>query len=145
MLILCVACTQKVDYSEQAHVERLEQYRNDKCAANILFHEARGESLLGQRAVYDVVMNRAAKGNRSVCEVMSERNAFSWNIQNSKHTKALRPMTQELHNLLQSVKNSDNVLSEKYLYFFGKHIKPKWSRKMSCSIVDSHLFCKEKA
>lgn len=44
------------------------------------FHEARGETLLGQMAVAQVVLNRAGRDPAKVCEVVQARQQFSWTI-----------------------------------------------------------------
>ena len=54
--------------------------RSLDCLARNIYHEARGESLLGQYAVAEVTMNRkAALGYpKTVCEVVYQKDAFSW-------------------------------------------------------------------
>lgn len=141
VLLLCLLLLICSQTQRETHVD-LEALRNERCMANALFHEARGESILGQRAVYDVVVNRSKASGKSVCEVIAERNAFSW-MTPGKHYKPMQPMSMELYNLLQSVEKSDRVLSGDYLWFFGKQIRPVWSRKMKCSTVDSHRFCRK--
>lgn len=50
-----------------------------RCVAQAVFHEARGESVQGQRAVADVVMNRARSGRwgGSACSVVNAPSQFS--------------------------------------------------------------------
>lgn len=50
-----------------------------RCVAQAVFHEARGESLRGQKAVADVVMNRARSGKwgRNACAVVNAPGQFS--------------------------------------------------------------------
>ncbi|AZF49625.1 MULTISPECIES: cell wall hydrolase [unclassified Pseudomonas] len=48
------------------------------CLALNIYHEARGEPLDGQIAVAMVTMNRADWQASSVCQVVYERNQFSW-------------------------------------------------------------------
>lgn len=52
------------------------------CLALTIYHEARGEPLVGQQAVAEVVLNRVKKRDKSVCEVVYEPKQFSWS--NSK-------------------------------------------------------------
>lgn len=51
-----------------------------KCMADNIFHEAGGESELGQKAVASVTMNRvlSPKFPKSVCGVVYQRGQFSW-------------------------------------------------------------------
>lgn len=48
------------------------------CLALNVYHEARGEPLMGQVAVALVTMNRAADDPSKVCSVVTERKQFSW-------------------------------------------------------------------
>lgn len=48
------------------------------CLALNIYHEARGEPLEGQIAIAMVTMNRAEWDTASVCEVVYQRNQFSW-------------------------------------------------------------------
>lgn len=51
-----------------------------RCLAMNIYHEARGESLLGQEAVASVTMNRVRNPRYpdSVCEVVWQPKQFSW-------------------------------------------------------------------
>lgn len=48
------------------------------CLALTIYHEARGEPILGQQAVAEVVLNRVDKRNQTVCQVVYEPKQFSW-------------------------------------------------------------------
>lgn len=50
-----------------------------RCVAQAVYHEARGEPMRGQRAVADVVMNRARSGRwgKSACAVVNAPRQFS--------------------------------------------------------------------
>ena len=48
------------------------------CLALNIYHEARGEPLEGQIAVAMVTMNRADWETSSICQVVYEKNQFSW-------------------------------------------------------------------
>ena len=52
-----------------------------------IYYEARGESIAGQQAVAEVVLNRTKQRDKSVCEVVFEPNQFSW----TKHTRKPPP------------------------------------------------------
>lgn len=53
--------------------------RDVRCLAQAVFHEARGEPLRGQRAVADVIMNRARSGKwgSGACAVVNAPSQFS--------------------------------------------------------------------
>ena len=50
------------------------------CLARNIYHEARGESNLGQRAVAWVTLNRAAHASfpEGICNVVNQPHQFSW-------------------------------------------------------------------
>lgn len=50
------------------------------CLALVVFQESRGEPEAGQIAVAKVVMNRADMRKLPVCEVLTEKGQFSWNV-----------------------------------------------------------------
>ena len=54
------------------------------CLATNVYHEARGESLTGQRAVADVTLNRVADARwpNDVCAVVWQPKQFSWTHDN---------------------------------------------------------------
>ncbi len=63
-----------------------------KCLADNLYHEARGESLAGIKAVASVVLNRVASKRwpNSICKVVYQRKQFSWaNKPDARHPKGL--------------------------------------------------------
>jgi N-acetylmuramoyl-L-alanine amidase len=59
------------------------------CLAKNIYHEARGESEIGQRAVAMVVVNRSRKSGKSMCDVVYSRTErscqFSWVCQTWLH------------------------------------------------------------
>lgn len=48
------------------------------CLALNIYHEARGEPMVGQHAVAQVTLRRAQERNKSVCDVVAEKKQFSW-------------------------------------------------------------------
>lgn len=60
-----------------------------KCLAEAIYREARGESLVGQLAVAQTIINRKNHPNfpDSICKVVFQKNQFSW-TKNFKQYKA---------------------------------------------------------
>lgn len=48
------------------------------CMALNIYHEARGEPIIGQHMVAQVTMNRAARAPENICEVVFRPKQFSW-------------------------------------------------------------------
>lgn len=116
----------------------VESIRESRCMANAIFYEARGEGMSGRKAVFDVVMNRSNKNKRSICSVMSEKNAFSWYSK-----QPLKPISNEMRKLLTETANARTILSSNYYNFYsGK--RPSWASSMLCRRIGNQHFCKEK-
>lgn len=58
------------------------------CVAQIVYHEARGESDLGKRAVAHVVLNRANKRQKTPCQVLKEPRQFQIKLRQTYVGKA---------------------------------------------------------
>lgn len=116
------------------------KHTSEQCIASAIYYEARGEPIEGQRAVYDVIMHRVKATKKSPCAVVKARAQFSWYPE-----KPIRKYDNGLKKLLTYVKNHPKILTnENYKWFFGKHIKPRWSINMECFDIGGHRFCKEK-
>lgn len=105
------------------------------CLATALYYEARGEPLRGQRAVMDVVVNRAWKSRKSFCEILLAQGQFQW----TKH----HGMRYDQMELLAEAAKQPRVLNNE-IYFFHASMKPSWSAKMQCKRIGNHNFCKER-
>ena len=77
-----------LDYSEflQALVEHhiqilprnIERDADVRCLALNIFHESRGEPILGQLAVANVTMNRFNDSTRTICQIVYSPGQFEW-------------------------------------------------------------------
>lgn len=119
-----------------------------QCLSNVIWREARGESQRGQLSVALVVLNRATKRNKSVCEVMQEPKQFSWY---AKHPDivplsimdkqlALAYDAYTLYMAGQHVDHTNNAT-----HFASKHVHNTWTRKYKRTLTEGkHSFYKEK-
>ena len=114
------------------------------CLSMAVYMEARGEPQMAQRAVAHVVLNRSKQKNKSVCEVVTEPNQFSW----VKGKTGPRPTEYEAW--IRATDIASNVIDgqskdpTKGANHFWNHtlVKPLWSN--SCSsmrILGNHAFC----
>lgn len=114
-----------------------------KCMVDNLYHEARGEGVLGLSAVASVVMNRATATGKDVCDVVYKHKQFSW-------TQRPKPMSSNdnLHNIFVV---AGKALSGKLIdvtqgatHYHATHVKPKWAKAMrKVVIINNHIFYKE--
>lgn len=124
------------------------------CLALNIYHEARGEKLIGQHAVAQVTMNRAEWDESNVCKVVTAPKQFSWTndlVARSKgHAPRLRqagePKDEAAWYLARGV--AINTLLGKVPNFIGDatfyhstSVAPSWSEKFKrVTRIGSHIF-----
>ena len=126
------------------------------CLKSVLWHEARGESEEGIRAVMSVIYNRKkAKGYpNTFCGVILQDKQFSaFNSDKSLATKPLKPIREldkEAYRKVSSVAQEavqgafKPVLDVDVLHYAHVRIKNHWTSRMKVVIVHGrHVFYKE--
>lgn len=107
------------------------------CLVSAIYHEARGEPVKGKRAVLEVVLHRAERYGKSVCEVVAQKRQFPW-----FQKKGLVPLNSEtLLHYNQALEHEPVLRDENTLWFFSGP-RPVWSYKMKCRKEGRHWFCK---
>jgi hypothetical protein len=116
------------------------------CLATAVYFEARGESLQGQLAVADVVMNRAASGQypSTWCDVVKQPWQFSF-VRNGQFpaitdaaswAKAQGVARIAMANVMREVPAS-------VLWYHADYVSPSWgSRLTEVSQIGAHIFYK---
>lgn len=109
-----------------------------RCLATTVYYESRGEPAKGQRGVADVVLNRAYKQGKSICQVVHHPAAFSY-----LRAKPRKLKREEIKKQLEVVFKQKRVLDSRYAHFYsGK--APKWALGQQCKKIGNHHFCKLK-
>ena len=87
--------------------------REYRCAIRNLYHEARGESLIGRAFVMKTVLNRVrdTKHPHSICKVIYQNKQFSWTHQVPKHKHKVPNKTTSEKELLKQLEAISTVLS----------------------------------
>lgn len=128
--------------------------RNIKCLAMNVYHEARGESTLGQYAVAAVTMNRvdSDKYPEDVCHVVYQK---AWSKQQQRYIAAFSWTTDTAEDVpYESVawKKAVRVAKEVYndnaksnvkgaLFYHAEYVDPKWARnKLRITKIGRHIF-----
>lgn len=121
--------------------------RNDEesCLANAVYFEARGESLAGQLAVAEVVMNRAASGlfPTSYCGVVRQRSQFSF-VRRGRMPAADRA-SEAWQRAVAIARIAEErtmrVLPETVLWYHANYVAPRWRRHLAQSArIGLHVF-----
>ena len=107
-----------------------------------VYHEARGEPVLGQYAVAHVVMNRVAdkRWPDDVCQVVRQRNQFSW-------TRRVNPIPAEKAGWRLAVAIATDVIDGRIddtdgsTHYHNTNIAPRWARKLTPTReIGNHVF-----
>jgi N-acetylmuramoyl-L-alanine amidase len=114
-----------------------------RCMMDNLYHEARGEGVLGMSAVASVVMNRAVATGQDVCAVVYKHKQFSW-------THKPKPIADKdnLHNIFvvanKALSGTLTDVTQGATHYHATHVKPKWAKAMrKVVIINNHIFYKE--
>jgi len=118
---------------------------DEECLANAVYFEARGESLEGQLAVAEVVMNRAASGRypASLCGVVRQPSQFSF-VRAGRMPRADRgsdAWRRAVAVARIAKAGSSRVLPGNVLWYHANYVSPGWGRRLAMnSRIGSHIF-----
>lgn len=117
----------------------------EDCLAKAIYFEARGETLEGQLAVAQVILNRAASGRYppTVCEVVTQPAQFSF-IRAGQFPpvdKASDCWHKALAIADIAQKRLANELSANVLWYHASYVAPSWGRRLTrVAQIGLHIF-----
>ena len=106
-----------------------------------VYHEARGESHMGQMAVAHVTLNRAASSGESIKEVVNKPFQFTWTMQSSetKWPGDFSAFTESMRAVIDAVEGYDFTMGANH--YHNGTVKPEWAKEMKyIGTIDNHLF-----
>jgi spore germination cell wall hydrolase CwlJ-like protein len=119
-----------------------------QCLTSALYHEARGESVEGQQAVAEVILNRVDDGRfpQTICGVVHQRSGgscqFSWAC-DGRSDAVRRDATYErvakvARAMLDGMPRS---LTDGATFFHARSVRPSWSNRfVNTAEIGAHLF-----
>ena len=117
----------------------------EDCLANAVYFEARGESLEGQLAVAEVVMNRARSGRYPTtwCAVVTQRAQFSFVrsgiIPAADRNSGAWRRAVAIARIAQ--RGTTRMLAPNVLWYHANYVAPAWGRRLSrSSVIGAHIF-----
>ena len=117
------------------------------CLARAVYQEANTQGERGRWAVIAVIVNRAIKLQRHVCEVVRQPSQFSW----VKHGTNVARLTESkeaekfvLKVVAKTARSGYNSFRGVEYFYAHRQGKPAWANKMSCVRIEDHTFCGEK-
>lgn len=126
-----------VDYGNQDEEEL--------CLAKAVYFEARGESLEGQLAVAEVVLNRAASGKYppTICSVVTQPAQFSF-IRRGRFPKV--DTNDDCWRKALAIadiarKNLADQVAPNVLWYHATYVAPSWGRRLTrVAQIGTHIF-----
>jgi spore germination cell wall hydrolase CwlJ-like protein len=116
------------------------------CLANAVYFEARGESLRGQLAVAEVVMNRAASGRypATLCAVVIQPAQFSF-VRRGRIPHADRGSDAWRRAVgvarIAVARAAPRLLPSSCLWYHASYVSPSWGRRLAQSArIGLHIF-----
>ncbi|PSJ40379.1 cell wall hydrolase [Allosphingosinicella deserti] len=115
------------------------------CLAKAVYFEARGESLEGQLAVAQVVLNRAASGRypASVCGVVTQPRQFSFISRGKFPTPDMRSDAWRRAVAVSRVAQERlaGTLASDVLWYHASYVSPGWGKRLRRSAqIGTHIF-----
>jgi len=117
-----------------------------ECLANAVYFEARGESLQGQLAVAEVVMNRAASGRypTTLCGVVVQRSQFSF-VRRGRMPRADRASEAWRRAVgvarVAAARMAPRLLPTSCLWYHANYVSPSWGRRLARNAqIGLHIF-----
>lgn len=128
-----------------SHVGNLIRDDEQECLVNAVYFEARGESLEGQLAVAEVVLNRSRSGRypSTICGVVTQRAQFSFVRRGvmpraDRSSEAWRRAV-AIANIAQT--RGMRLLSDNVLWYHATYVSPSWGRRLARTTqIGLHIF-----
>ena len=114
-----------------------------QCLTEALYHEARGESVKGQRAVAEVILNRVDSGAfpRTVCGVINQPSQFSYTIGGKKKIGNKAAYLRARDIARHALAGAPRVLTGGATYFHTTYAKPSWAKRFTRTTkIGAHVF-----
>lgn len=140
-----VPAPRALDELVDAHAATETRDAEEDCLANAVYFEARGESLEGQLAVAEVVMNRAASGRypATLCAVVVQRAQFSFVrrgiIPRADRASDAWRKAVAISRIAQQ--RTTRLLADNVLWYHANYVSPSWGRRLARSAqIGLHVF-----
>ncbi|PWG01852.1 cell wall hydrolase [Sphingosinicella humi] len=118
----------------------------EECLAGAVYFEARGESLLGQLAVAEVVLNRAASGKypTTLCEVITQPWQFSFvNATGSipAADRSSEAWSKAVAIARIATEKVAGKLDDDVLWYHADYVAPSWGKRLErADKIGTHIF-----
>ena len=128
-----------------AHLAVATSNREQDCLANAVYFEARGESLEGQLAVAEVVLNRSRSGRYpgTICAVVTQPWQFSFvrrgRIPAANRASEAWQRAVAIARIAET--RASRLLPENVLWYHADYVRPSWGRRLArTGKIGAHIF-----
>lgn len=128
-----------------AYVDYVDRDAQEECLAKAVYFEARSESLEGQLAVADVVLNRSRSGvyPTTICEVVTQPWQFSFIRQGRFPTPDRSSNAWREAAAIAAIarKNLMQIVPQNVLWYHADYVAPSWGRRLTrVTQIGTHIF-----
>jgi len=107
-----------------------------------LYHEGRGEELIGQQAIIHVTLNRANKRHLSIKDTVTQPFQFSWTMKSNYIPKDFKSFINNLNTVSKTIGEIDFTRGATY-YHSVSIPDPYWAKDMKfIATIGKHKFYK---
>lgn len=152
--VLALLSTDSAGAIDLSTIERVRVGKPTKaweCLTEALYFEARGETLIGQMAVAEVILNRvdSAQYPNSVCGVVrqgEERGKKGCQFSYRCDGRSDQPRSREAIDQVGKVawvmlQGRPRILTDKATHYHALHVSPRWARKLvRTAQIGDHIF-----
>ncbi len=114
------------------------------CLAEAIYYEGRGETILGQRAIAHVILNRtkAKSFPNTVCGVIHSGCQFTYTCSDKPPITDIEAYDKAKH-VAKNVLAGDKDVTYGATYYHAKFVRPKWSYTFDHTVdIGNHKFYK---
>ena len=125
-------------------IYRMTQNGAVACLARAVYQEANTQGERGREAVIAVIVNRAIKQQKHVCEIVKQPSQFSWVKYDTNVAKLTDSKVAEkfvLNVLAKTARTGYNSFRGVQYFYAHRQGKPVWANKMVCVRIEDHTFC----
>lgn len=158
-LSICAIAYAEVQNQKELNLS-LEYQEQHQCLAMNIYHEARGDSALGQKAVGFVTMNRVydPRYPNTVCDVVYDAHVdsrgnplrnkcqFSWYCDGKSDTPRSKEAWQEAERLAGWIMRNYGIVddyTDGAVMYHASYVNPYWAPSYQRTVrIDTHIFYK---
>ena len=147
LITICITTALFSAFVFSATKELAAEQEQKECLARNIYHEARGEPIMGQIAVAQVTLNRAddRRWPSSICEVVYQPKQFSWThlVENQTPKSGYHwTLAQQLAEDVMNGIDPDNT--DGAVYYHADYVNPSWNRNLTVTtVIGAHIFYKD--